>query len=84
MSNGSIESALVRLRIGHVGLNQHLLRVNMSDTPLCDSGELENREYFLIYCPLYTQQRYSLLAELRKLTIHLSLTVKLLLGGETL
>ena len=80
----SVESALTRLRIGHVGLNQHLFRMHMTEEPLCECGDIESREHFLLHCVIYSQQRQLLVAELRKLSVNMPITVKLLLGGEDL
>ena len=82
--NQSVESALCRLRVGHVGLAQYLFRFNMSDVPLCDYGEVENRTHFLLHCQSYQQQRKLLILEIRNLKINLPITVKLLLRGENL
>ena len=38
--NRLVESALARLRIGHVGLNQHLFRFKLSPTEHCLCGSI--------------------------------------------
>lgn len=56
-----LESAITRLRIGHAGVNAHLNRFEMSDSPLCQRCSLpETIEHFLMTCPTYQQQRSSL------------------------
>ena len=52
-----IETSLARLRIGHVGLNFHLFRINVSPSPSCSCGQTETIEHFFFQCPLYAQAR---------------------------
>ena len=74
-----IESSLSKLRIGHVGLNNHLFRINKSDTELCECGEAETVDHFLLICPAYQDQRKLLSDQLLALDVPLSR--KNLLGG---
>ena len=46
------ETVLARLRSGHVGLAQHSFRVQLKDGPLCNCGQVETIEHFLLQCPL--------------------------------
>ena len=78
------ETALARLRVGHVGLRQHLFRFQMCDTPLCECGEVETIEHFLISCQRFAQSRNNMIKSIRTRVINLPITVKLLLGGEKL
>lgn len=53
-----IETALTRLRIGHAGVNQHLHRFKMRDSPMCDScGIPETINHFIMECPEYLAER---------------------------
>ena len=52
-SDRRVETAMARLRMGHVGINQHLYRFNMSDTDLCDCGSTETITHFLFQCPKF-------------------------------
>lgn len=79
------DTALYRLRLGHVGVNKHLYRFHMSDTSTCEQCNTadETVEHFLIDCDAYEEQRGKLVYKIAKLLGHLpSITVKLLLGGE--
>ena len=42
----NIDSAMSRLRIGHMGLSQYLFRFHMAKTPLCECGYVETRNIF--------------------------------------
>ena len=44
---------MAKLRIGHIGLNQHLFRFQLVDSPLCECGEVETRENLLMHCIQY-------------------------------
>ena len=47
-----IETALAKLRIGHAGVNSHLIKINKSDTNMCNCGAIETIDHFLPL-PLY-------------------------------
>ena len=74
-----VETAITKLRIGHVGLRSHLFRINKSDTELCDCGQIETVDHYLLYCPLYQTQRRELSENLKTLSV--PMTRKNLLGG---
>jgi len=80
----ALETGLARLRVGHAGLAAHLFRFNMADVPLCECGELETVQHFLLQCPSYNEARRSLQEGLTLNGIHKPMTNKLLLGGENL
>lgn len=48
---------LTRLRNNCSGLKQDLYTKNISDTPLCTCGSVEDVHHFFFRCPLYTRQR---------------------------
>ena len=77
--NRLVESALARLRIGHVGLNKHLFRFNLSSTDQCLCGNTETIEHFLLICPIQNQNRIKLKKSLD--TLGVPLTVGNVLGG---
>ena len=77
-----IETAMIRLRSGHVGLNGHLHRFNMTDDPLCEfCSEPENTLHFLLTCRRYERQRLKLKRRLNRLNIT-DLDYITLLGGS--
>lgn len=82
--NRAIETALARMRIGHVGVAQHLHRFQLADTPLCGCGAMENVKHFLLECPLTERLRISLRNTIGSLRIAQPVSLKLLLGGEHL
>jgi hypothetical protein len=62
-------SVLIQLRTGHIGLNQHLHRINRSDTaycPHCKGTTVESIRHFLIQCPHYRELRQIMRAKLRR------------------
>lgn len=77
-----LETSLARLRVGHVGLSQHLFRFEMSDSPLCSCGELENVKHFLLECNLYTLFRNEMIYDIRERLPNAQIDIKLLLGGS--
>jgi len=77
-----LETALARLRVGHVGLAQHKFRFRLTDTPLCMCGEIETVNHFLLECENYRVIRTQMFRKIRNLNINLPMNVKLLLGGS--
>ena len=76
------EVVLYRLRIGHVGVQQHMRRFNMAEESDCEEcGVPDSVEHLLLYCCKYEQQRSELRIRLRALDVP-SLTVKCILGGS--
>lgn len=61
MKSRRIETAIARLRIGHVGVNSHLHRFEMRDSPLCAHCVIpETVEHFIMRCPKYSRARQPL------------------------
>ncbi len=61
---------IAQLRIGFSDLNSHLFEKGCSESPRCSCGRrCENICHFIWYCPIYTELRQSLLAELHKLNL---------------
>ena len=55
------ETAITRLRIGHAGVNYHLHRFEMEDSPLCAHCKVpETIEHFIMRCPKYRNNRVPL------------------------
>ena len=68
-------SLLFQLRLGHIGLNQHLFCIRKSNTPVCPSCQgitVETVKHFLIDCPFYQRERHALHMKLRRNTSSLS------------
>ena len=83
VSNRRVETAMSRLRLGHVGLNSHLHNFGMSDTPLCTTcGEQETVQHFLTSCRKYVWSRRKMLNRLAKVGVHQPDTAVLLGGGQ--
>ncbi|KAG2135239.1 hypothetical protein DEU56DRAFT_738039, partial [Suillus clintonianus] len=61
-------SLYVQLRTRHVPLNQHLHRINRSDTPHCPicPGINETIHHLLFDCPQYQHERHILVNALRR------------------
>ena len=58
------ESIIHCLRMGNIGLNNNLFKINLHDTGLCNHcNTLETVEHFLCSCPKYIIERSMLLAE---------------------
>jgi len=77
-----LETALARLRVGHVGLAQHKFRFRLTETPLCMCGEVETVKHFLLECENYHEIRSQMLRKIMNLNINSPLNTKLLLGGS--
>ena len=77
-----VQCVISRLRIGHVGVQSHLFRFNLSDSPLCGHCRVpETVSHFLLDCPLFAAVRLALRDVL--VTLRLGFTLPHVLGcGE--
>ena len=83
LANRKAEVALARLRIGHVGLNHHLKRFNMTDSDLCTTCNVpETVDHFLTQCRKYIWSRRKLITNLARINV-LQPDYVTLLGGST-
>ena len=80
----AIETAVARLRIGHVELNAHMHRIGQKDSPLCPQcGIPETVSHYLLHCRSFSQSRNKMTSSLQKLGIN-NINKRILLGGEDL
>lgn len=68
-----------RLRTKCSSLNYDIFLRRLNDSPLCRCGDLENVEHFLLQCPIYQQQRLTLLQIISQ---HCQISSDLLLYGD--
>ncbi|MES9994334.1 MAG: reverse transcriptase family protein [Candidatus Thiodiazotropha sp.] len=68
-----------RLRTNCSSLNLHLFLKNITESPLCRCGSIENTEHFFLYCRYYQEQRDELLSVVMPYQIP---TVNLFLYGD--
>ena len=70
VKNRRVETALSRLRIGHVGLNNHLNRFGMSETNQCTTCRVpETVSHFLTECRKYIWSRRKMMTKLARLNV---------------
>ena len=79
----ALETVMAKLRIGHICLKQHLFRFHLAPDPLCDCGEIESIEHFILHCSRYELQRNELYASVRRIDNDITLDLKTLLGGNS-
>ena len=75
---------MTRLRLGKVGLNKYLFKIDASDTNLCNhcnSGSVEDIHHHLLYCIAFSDERQKLRDDLRNLGVHM-LDINILLGDS--
>ena len=78
-----VETAITKLRVGHVGLKQCMFRFQLADSPLCACGEVETIQHYVLECPQFNRQRQLMCNSIRALDLKGSdITLKLLLGGS--
>lgn len=76
------ECVSARLRIGHVGVNKHLNRFEMSENNICEECQTEDSvHHFLLECTRHTHERNVMRNLLSETGVELNLR-NLLLGGE--
>ena len=66
-----------RIRTNCSSLNLDLLLKNVTDSPLCHCGSIENAQHFFFHCRYYNVQRRELMN-----TVSLYPSLKLLLTGD--
>ena len=55
-----------RLRLNNIGLNDHLFRYGLVDTPSCICGaNIESSRHFLLHCPIYINIRNRTIGQLQ-------------------
>lgn len=66
-----LDTTLTRLRIGHTGLNSHLHRLNLKDSPFCPwcPNAEDTISHFLFQCPRFHSHRTILSHRLRILQV---------------
>lgn len=80
----TVDSAILRLRVGHHGLNAWLYRFNLSPSPDCGwcPNNPETREHVLLRCSKYKEQRKKLFNMLSKRGVNADdINVAILLDG---
>ena len=77
--NRHVQVLHTRLRTQCSALNHDLFKKNISDTPLCRCGSIENTHHFFFKCPFYNIVRNDLLHKVS--TLH-EVSLKLLLYGN--
>lgn len=70
----------VRLRTNCSGLNLDLFLKNITESPLCRCGSIEDTQHFFFHCPFFQAQRYDLLNAVSR---HQTPTLSILLYGDT-
>ena len=58
-------SCIFQLRVGHAPLNQYLFKFKRVDSPRCPACRhpKETAEHYLIYCPKYAHERWTILRQ---------------------
>ena len=72
-----------RLRTKCSALNHHLFLKNITDTPLCACGQIENNQHYFFTCVNYDRQRHILMQSLQLLQAPFELET-LLFGNNNL
>ena len=71
----AMQSAVARLRIGHVGVASHLHRFRLAESPLCPECRVpETVLHYLLECPRYGAPRQILRASLESLGVPVTLS----------
>ena len=68
-----------RIRTNCSSLNYDLHSKNMSDSPMCACGLLENAKHYLLHCTIYTRQREVMIQSISRLSV---VTLSILLKGD--
>ena len=74
------QSLHTRLRTGCSSLNLDLFLKNISESPMCSCGSIENTQHFFFHCNLYLRQRRLLL---NSVSNYCTPTLHILLHGDS-
>ena len=78
--NRKAQSLHARLRTGCSSLNLDLFLKNISESPMCSCGSIENTQHFFFHCNLYHRQRTLLLNSVAN---YCTPTLHILLHGDS-
>ena len=78
--NRKAQSLHTRLRTGCSSLNLDLFLKNISESPMCSCGSIENTQHFFFHCNLYQRQRTLLLNSVAN---YCTPTLHVLLHGDS-
>jgi ribonuclease HI len=67
MPNPQIGRVLTEMRTGYSKLNKYRNNIGQSPTPLCDCGEEETTEHYILHCHIYDHERDKLAVQLKTL-----------------
>jgi ribonuclease HI len=73
MPKPQIGRGLTEMRTGYSRLNKYRNNIGQSITPLCDCGEEENTEHYILHCHIYDHERAKLAVQLKTIDESLDL-----------
>ena len=79
--NRKLETIMARLRIGHCDLRYHMNRFGMVWSPLCECGEMETVEHYLVTCTEHDRERRELKRKLDMIGVQVTMKNVLRWGG---
>ena len=65
MPNSQIGRVLTEMRTGYSRLSKYHNNIGQSLTPLCDCGEEETAEHYILHCHIYDHERAKLTVQLK-------------------
>ena len=78
--NTTIYRNIAKLRLGYNKLRDYQFKLGISDSNLCECGQIETVEHYLLHCELYFNQRETLRTHIFNTTGTYDLTSEFLLG----
>ena len=78
--NTTIYRNIAKLRLGYNQLKDYQYKLGISDSNLCECGQIETVEHYLLHCEQYFNQRESMRTHIFNTTGTANLTCELLLG----
>ena len=71
---------IAKLRLGYNKLKEYQFKIGISDSNLCECGQIESVEHYLLNCELYFSEREALRTHIFNTTGTFELTCEMLLG----
>ena len=76
------ESVITQMRTGYAKLNEYLNKSNITESDMCQCGEIESVKHYLIECELYENEREQLRRKLFEICGIAHLDMNLLLDAK--
>lgn len=72
-------TTIIRMRTGHCATKSHLYRLGVTDSPMCDCGQVEDLNHIFLECPTKTVPNIDIYREIQITGINAPFNIKMVL-----